>query len=62
MTGKSTETGAKPGVSLDELQSEAEKLVALLKDRQPGLVTWNTLMNERVESIHNMTGEILGKA
>jgi len=62
MAGQPTEKNAKTGVNLDELQQEAEKLVALLKDRQSGLMSWNMLMKERVESIHNMTGEVLGKA
>jgi hypothetical protein len=32
------------GISLDELQSETEKLLSLLKDRQPGLFIWNRLL------------------
>ena len=49
------------GVDLDELQSEADKLVSLLKDRQPGLATWNRLLRERVESLHWLTGQVIGK-
>lgn len=49
------------GIDLDELQSEADKLVSLLKDRQPGLATWNRLLQERAESLHWLTGQVIGK-
>jgi hypothetical protein len=39
---------------LDELQAEVEKLLALLKDRQPGLMAWNMFLNERLEAIQKM--------
>ena len=32
------------GINLDKLQGEAEKLLSLLKDRQPGLMAWNEFM------------------
>ena len=61
MTGQSTETVAKPGVNLDELQQEAEKLVVLLKNRQPGLPSWNQFLGKRITVIHQMTGQALVK-
>lgn len=36
---------------LNEIQEEAEKLVALLKDRQPGLFTWNMMVLRRIKNI-----------
>ncbi|TWU51412.1 hypothetical protein Poly59_30040 [Rubripirellula reticaptiva] len=41
-------------MNLDELQAEVEKLLALLKDRQPGLMTWNMFLNERLEAVQKM--------
>lgn len=49
------------GVDLDELQEEAEKIVALLKDRHPGLITWNNLLLERVQNLHGLTSQALSK-
>jgi len=44
-------------MDLDKLQAEAEKLVALLKDRQPGLMTWNGFLAERLTNIREMIKE-----
>jgi len=49
------------GVNLDELQQEVEKLLALLNDRQPGLMTWNEFMWERLQNLHKLTSQGLGK-
>lgn len=38
-------------MNLDELQAEVEKLLALLKDRQPGLFTWNEFLANRLRTI-----------
>jgi len=38
-------------MDLNKLQTETEKLLALLKDRQPGLSTWNGFVKERLENI-----------
>jgi len=46
---------------LDELQQEAEKLLALLKDRQIGMMTWDDFMRERLQKIHALTSRALGK-
>ena len=51
----------KKGVNLDDLQQEVEKLLALLKDRQPGLITWNEFMQERLQNLHKLTSSALGK-
>ena len=37
--------------NLDELQKEVEKLLTLLKDRQPGLVSWHTFLQQRIDDI-----------
>lgn len=39
----------------DELQSEAEKLVRLLKERNYGLNSWLGALNEQVKSLHDLT-------
>jgi len=41
-------------INLDELQEEMEKLLSLLKDRQPGLFTWNEFLMERMKKIHSL--------
>lgn len=41
-------------MNLDELQSEVEKLLSLLKNRQPGLFTWNDFLAERLKNIKQM--------
>lgn len=46
---------------LDELQQEAEKLVALLKDRQPGLMTWGMFLRDRLTRLHGLISTALGK-
>ena len=49
------------GVNLDDLQQETEKLLALLKDREPGLMTWNEFLHERLQNLHKLTSQALGK-
>ena len=51
----------KKGINLDDLQQETEKLLALLKDRQPGLMTWNEFMQERLQNLHKLASQALGK-
>ena len=43
------------------LQGEAEKLLALLKDRQLGLMSWHMFMNERLTNMHGLISRMLGK-
>jgi hypothetical protein len=38
-------------VDYDRLEEEAESLASLLKAREPGLSTWNTMLQQRVRSI-----------
>ncbi|MEK7163298.1 MAG: hypothetical protein AAB775_01120 [Patescibacteria group bacterium] len=54
-------TGEKRSVNLDELQQETKKLLALLKDRQPGLMTWNEFLWQRLQNLHKLTSQALGK-
>jgi len=54
-----TTTKEEKGISLDELQEETEKLLALLKDRQPGLMTWNMFMHDRLTKMHALTTQAL---
>ncbi len=49
------------GVNLDELQEETEKLLALLKDRQPGLMTWHEFLHERLQNLYVLISKALGK-
>lgn len=51
----------KKGINLDELQGEVEKLLALLKDREPGYMGWCMFMNERLTNLHALTSKALGK-
>ena len=39
------------GMDLDELQSECEKLLGLLRAREPGLFTWNDYVHLRLTNI-----------
>lgn len=55
-----TKTEQKSVVSHDRLQEEAEKLVALLKDREVGLFSWHTLLNERLKTIHDLLCPLFG--
>lgn len=41
-------------MNLDELQIELEKTLALLKDRQPGMMTWNMFLADRLKAIKKM--------
>lgn len=38
-------------MNLDELQSEVEKLLSLLRDRQTGLMSWNMFLEDRLKKI-----------
>ncbi|MEK7520050.1 MAG: hypothetical protein AAB581_02300 [Patescibacteria group bacterium] len=49
------------GIDLDELQMEAVKLLDLLKNRQPGFSTWNGFLRERLQNLHKLTSQALGK-
>lgn len=41
-------------MNLDELQREVEKLSSLLNDRQPGTMTWNMFLSERLTNIKKL--------
>lgn len=49
------------GVDLEDLQKETEKLTALLKDRHPGLMTWNEFMRASLQNLHRLASQALGK-
>lgn len=44
-------------IDLNELRSEAERLVQLLKDRHSGLSTWNAALVRRLLSIKELIRE-----
>lgn len=46
---------------LNSVQEEAQRLVAILNDRHPGLMTWNMMLAQRLEKVHALTGKVLGK-
>lgn len=48
-----------PYINLDEVQQEIEKLLALLKDRQPGMMGWNMFLNERLNKVHTLISSAL---
>ena len=37
---------------IDELQTEVEKLLSLLKDRKPNCLTWYEVINDRIVAIN----------
>jgi hypothetical protein len=43
-------------MNLHQLEVEAERLVALLKDRQPGLPSWRTAFDRTIKAIIDETG------
>ncbi len=49
------------GVSLDELQEEAEWLLSLLKDRQLGLFSWHIFLRKRLQKLHDLSSQALEK-
>lgn len=48
------------GEKLDEMQAETEKLLALLKDRHVGLMTWNQFLNERLRNMRAIIHDAIG--
>ena len=58
---KPKSTKKKKGIDLDKLQQETEKLLALLKDRQLGMMTWNGFLQERLTNLHELTSQALRK-
>ena len=51
----------KQGIDLDILQGETERLLALLKDRQHRLSSWNEMLQLRIENFYKLTSQALGK-
>ena len=49
------------GITYDLLQEKAEKLVALLKERQIGMFTWHMLLNESLKGFHDLLCPLLRK-
>lgn len=45
------------GVDLKQLQEDAERLLALLKDPHPGLFTWNDALGKRMRSLNDLTSQ-----
>lgn len=58
---KKAEGGEKQTINLDDLQQELKMTLALLKDRCPGLVSWNEFLRERLTNLHRLTSQALGK-
>ena len=53
-------TEQKKGVSLDELQEETRKLLALLEDRHEGLMSWSQFLHDRLKNMYGLVSEALG--
>jgi len=51
----------KKSVNLDDLQGEIEKSLGLLSDRHPGLSAWNGCLHDRLQELHKLTSQALGK-
>lgn len=56
-----TINGGEKSVNLDELQRETKQLLALLEDRQIGMLSWHIFMRERLSYLHHLTSKALGK-
>ena len=54
-----TENG-KVEITHDLLQEKAEKLAALLKERQTGLFSWQMLLNESLKEFHDLLCPLFG--
>ena len=59
MRGVPLRAGLDVGVDPDELQREAERLLALLKDRQTGLMSWHDFMRKRLTRIRTLADQTL---
>jgi len=46
---------------LDELEREADLLLRLLKDRHPGLMTWNDFLGTRLRNLRKLIHEAVGR-
>jgi len=44
-------TKTENNLDLDALQAEAEKLLGLLKNRQPGIIVWDEALDERLTNL-----------
>jgi hypothetical protein len=62
LRGKILKLNRNKPMNLDELEKETEKLLSLLRDRQPGLFTWRGFMKERLENIVRMAAQAGVKA
>lgn len=51
----------KKSINLDDLQQEVEKLLSLLTVREFGLMTWHEFVRERLDNLHKITSQALGK-
>ncbi len=40
--------------SFDRLQAEAEKLVAILKERETGMFTWHMCVHSQMKVVHDL--------
>jgi hypothetical protein len=51
------------GIDLDELQSEIEELLELLKNRQPGMsdMEWDGYVQKQLLKLHELASHALGK-
>jgi hypothetical protein len=45
------------GINLDELQRETQRLLNLLKNREPGLMTWNTFLRDQIVGMRSMLAD-----
>ncbi|MEK7120311.1 MAG: hypothetical protein AAB824_02100 [Patescibacteria group bacterium] len=52
---------AQVNLDLDELQRETEQLLALLKDRQLGVMSWYMFMRERLQNMRALTSKFLNR-
>ncbi len=43
-------------IDMDQLEIEAQRLLGLLRDRQPGLMTWRIAFDATIKAIIDETG------
>jgi hypothetical protein len=48
------------GEKLDALQTETEKLLALLKDREVGVAVWHQFLGERLQAMRKLIEDAIG--
>lgn len=60
LQGRPTDKIRAQKVGIDDLREEAEKLLSILRDPQPGLFTWHQAAHERLVGMRDLISKALG--